>query len=102
MVCHAPGKKIKKYIAYTLSIIVMPCAPVCHELHASQRFNDLRHMFLGPEHLGTPAGTEKPSYCTLPMFHPPRNLNDVVNGLGYISDDGHGFECKNPRQAFHV
>lgn len=59
----------------------------------------------GPEHAGTPAGTGQPSYCTLPMFHPARNPNDVVNGLGYISNDGHLFECNNPvvmQQAFHV
>ena len=39
------------------------------------------------------------------MFHPPRNPNDAVNGLGYISDDGHLFECNNPavmQQEFHV
>jgi len=59
----------------------------------------------GPEHAGTPTGTGQPSYCTLPMFHPPRNPNDAVNGLGYISNDGHLFECNNPvvmQQAFHV
>jgi len=39
------------------------------------------------------------------MFHAPRNPNDQVNGLGYISNDGHLFECNNPvvmQQAFHV
>jgi len=59
----------------------------------------------GPEHSGTPAAAGQPSYCTLPMFHPPRNPNDAVNGLGYISNDGHLFECNNPvvmQQAFHV
>jgi len=41
----------------------------------------------------------------LPMFHPSRNPTDPVNGLGYISNDGHLFECNNPvlmQQAFHV
>jgi len=41
----------------------------------------------------------------LPIFHPPKNPNDAVNGLGYISNDGHLFECNNPvvmQQAFHV
>ncbi|KAH9014402.1 hypothetical protein EDB85DRAFT_2295948 [Lactarius pseudohatsudake] len=60
----------------------------------------------GPEHLATAAGAPgQPSYCTLPMFHPPRNPNDPVNGLGYTSNDGHLFECRNPvvmQQAFHV
>jgi hypothetical protein len=39
------------------------------------------------------------------MFHSPRNRNDPVNGRGYISSDGHLFECSNPvvmQQAFHV
>ena len=60
---------------------------------------------LGPEHSGTPAGTGQPSYCTLSMFHPSKNPTDAVNGLGYISNDGHLFECNNPvvmQQAFHV
>ena len=61
--------------------------------------------YLGPEHLGTSAGAGQPSYCTLPIFHPSRNPTDAVNGLGYISNDGHLFECNNPvvmQQAFHV
>jgi len=38
------------------------------------------------------------------MFHPPRDPNGPVNGLGYISTDGHQFECDNPavQQAYHV
>lgn len=67
-----------------------------------------RHIFMtqsaysvGPEHS---TGSGQPSYCTLPIFHPPRSLDDPVDGHGYISDDGHLFEC-NPvvmQQAFHV
>ncbi|KAN0136209.1 hypothetical protein V8E53_006069 [Lactarius tabidus] len=61
----------------------------------------------GQEHHATAGspGPGQPSYCTLPMFHPPRNPNDPVNGLGYASNDGHLFECRNPvvmQQAFHV
>lgn len=60
----------------------------------------------GQEHSAPAAGGPgQPSYCTLPMFHPPRNPNDPVNGLGYTSNDGHLFECRNPvvmQQAFHV
>ncbi|KAI0290685.1 hypothetical protein BC826DRAFT_1176746, partial [Russula brevipes] len=40
----------------------------------------------GQEHLGTPASTGQPSYCTLPIFHPARNLTFSVNGLGYTSN----------------
>ncbi|KAI0302897.1 hypothetical protein B0F90DRAFT_1935607 [Multifurca ochricompacta] len=62
-------------------------------------------MCSGPEHSATAGVPGQPSYCTLPIFHPPRNLNDPVNGPGYISNDGHVFECRNPvvlQQAFHV
>ncbi|KAJ7583113.1 hypothetical protein C8J56DRAFT_202132 [Mycena floridula] len=54
----------------------------------------------GPEH----ALPNQPSYCTLPLFHPPQTSNQGI-GLGYLSNDGHVFTCKNPvvmRQAFHV
>ncbi|KIM92371.1 hypothetical protein PILCRDRAFT_417 [Piloderma croceum F 1598] len=59
----------------------------------------------GPEHCATATVAAQPSYCTLPMFHPPRNPNNAPAGLGYISNDGHLFSCKNPvimQQAFHV
>ncbi|KAI0294252.1 hypothetical protein B0F90DRAFT_1670558 [Multifurca ochricompacta] len=62
-------------------------------------------MCSGPEHSAAPAGSGQPSYCTLPIFHPPMDPNSLVNGFGYISYDGHRFECNNPvvmRQAFHV
>ena len=67
-----------------------------------------RHTFMtqcaypvGPEHS---TGSGRPSYCTLPIFHPPRNLEDPVDGHCYISNDGHLFKC-NPvvtQHAFHV
>ncbi|KAJ6514882.1 hypothetical protein C8R47DRAFT_1275662 [Mycena vitilis] len=43
-----------------------------------------------------------PSHCTLAIFHPPAR---AAAGLGYLSNDGHVFNCKNPsvmQQAFHV
>ncbi|KAI0260328.1 hypothetical protein BC834DRAFT_901579 [Gloeopeniophorella convolvens] len=59
-------------------------------------------MCSGPEHA---ANNGQPSFCTLPMFHPPCNPNDPVTGLGYISNDGHMFDCRNPvvmQQAFMI
>ncbi|KAH9047481.1 hypothetical protein EDB83DRAFT_2317547 [Lactarius deliciosus] len=59
-------------------------------------------MCSGPEHSAT---SGQPSYCTLPLFHPPKRLEDPVNGSGYISSDGHLFDCRSPavmQQAFHV
>ncbi|KXN92377.1 hypothetical protein AN958_06995 [Leucoagaricus sp. SymC.cos] len=58
----------------------------------------------GPEHAATSTQPAQPSYCTLPLFHPPHATNQVT-GLGYVSNDGHLFSCKNPvvmQQAFHV
>ncbi|KAI9434837.1 hypothetical protein H4582DRAFT_1855657 [Lactarius indigo] len=70
------------------------------------RFMTRNRIYTGPEHSAAAAGGPgQPSYCTLPMFHPPRNPNDPVTGLGYTSNDGHLFECRNPvvmQQAFHV
>ncbi|TFY74324.1 hypothetical protein EWM64_g9688 [Hericium alpestre] len=60
---------------------------------------------LGPEHNATATAPAQPSYCVLPMFHQPRAANAAVTGLGYISNDGHQFACRNPvvmQQAFHV
>ena len=39
------------------------------------------------------------------MFHPPMNAANAPAGLGYMSNDGHHFECKNPvgiQHAFHM
>jgi hypothetical protein len=83
----------------------MPCALVIYGGDISRLVGDLHCVYSGPEHLGTSGSTGQPSYCTLPMFHPAKNLNDPVNGLGYTSNDGHLFECNNPvvmQQAFHV
>ncbi|KAJ7698920.1 hypothetical protein B0H17DRAFT_1049693 [Mycena rosella] len=54
------------------------------------------------EHAGTATNPPHPSYCTLPLFHLPATR---TAGLGYLSNDGHVFNCKNPsvmQQAFHV
>ncbi|KAK0239018.1 hypothetical protein EDD85DRAFT_769081 [Armillaria nabsnona] len=58
----------------------------------------------GPEHAGDTTNPAQLSYCTLPLFHPPETSDEQV-GLGYLSNDGHVFSCKNPvllQQAFHV
>ncbi|KAJ7066394.1 hypothetical protein C8F01DRAFT_1123111 [Mycena amicta] len=54
------------------------------------------------DHAGDGTGAPNPSYCTLPLFHPPATR---ATGLGYLSNDGHVFSCKNPtvlQNAFHV
>ena len=73
-------------------------------LHSALKSHDI-----GQEHLaaagGPGPGPGQQSYCTLSMFHRPRDLNAPVTSLGYTSNDGHLFECTNPavmQQAFHV
>ncbi|KAG0701346.1 hypothetical protein DFH29DRAFT_990130 [Suillus ampliporus] len=62
-------------------------------------------MCSGPEHTAAAGNAAQPSYCTLPLFHPPMDPNNAQVGLGYVSNDGHLFSCRNPvimQQAFHV
>ena len=65
---------------------------------------NLRH--LGPEHTVDVGGANaQPSRCLLSMFHPPMDVANAPVGLGYVSNDGHHFGCRNPivmQQAFHV
>ncbi|KIO18763.1 hypothetical protein M407DRAFT_224787 [Tulasnella calospora MUT 4182] len=60
----------------------------------------------GPEHQATATAPARPSFCTLPIFHPPHPINWQAPGnSAYVSGDGHSFGCPNPnnlRQAFHV
>ncbi|KAG2340343.1 hypothetical protein BDR05DRAFT_889963 [Suillus weaverae] len=62
-------------------------------------------MCSGPEHTAAAGNAAQPSYCTLPLFHPPMDPNNAPVGLGYVSNDGHLFSCRNPvimQQAFHL
>ncbi|KAJ3555965.1 hypothetical protein NM688_g2286 [Phlebia brevispora] len=63
-------------------------------------------MCAGPEHQADANGPATPSYCNLPMFHPPLPVGQAPpGGIGYVSSDGHHFSCRNPaqlQQAFHV
>jgi hypothetical protein len=81
-----------------------PCAQVCLDADKLP-LRDLNRINIGSEHSGTTDNPGQPSYCTLPMFHQPRNTYEPFEGLGYTSTDGHTFECTNPvvlQQAFHV
>jgi hypothetical protein len=62
-------------------------------------------MCSGPEHTAAEGNAAQPSFCTLPLFHIPMDPNTPLESLGYISNDGHHFSCRNPvvmQQAFHV
>ncbi|KAG8956419.1 hypothetical protein FRC03_010886, partial [Tulasnella sp. 419] len=59
----------------------------------------------GKEHEATSSAPARPSFCTLPIFHPPQPPDWTGAGNGYVSGDGHAFSCVNPNtmnQAFHV
>ncbi|KAG8924163.1 hypothetical protein FRC02_010615 [Tulasnella sp. 418] len=59
----------------------------------------------GKEHEATSSAPARPSFCILPIFHPPQPLDWTGVGNGYVSKDGHAFSCANPntlRQSFHV
>ncbi|KIO18766.1 hypothetical protein M407DRAFT_83596, partial [Tulasnella calospora MUT 4182] len=60
----------------------------------------------GPEHEAIGNAQARPSYCTLPIFHPPQPLDwNAAGNASYVSNDGHSFGCPNPnnlRQSFHV
>ena len=62
--------------------------------------------FKGPEHTAEVGGANaQPSRCTLALFHVPMDAANAPVGLGYVSNDGHHFGCRNPivmQQAFHV
>ncbi|KAF8270131.1 hypothetical protein EI94DRAFT_1572248, partial [Lactarius quietus] len=69
-------------------------------------FPSLNLNYQGPEHTVEVGGANvQPSYCTLPMFHPPMDAASAPSGLGYVSNDGHHFQCRNPivlQHAFHM
>ncbi|KAF8488922.1 hypothetical protein F5888DRAFT_1622603, partial [Russula emetica] len=51
----------------------------------------------GPEHTVEVGGVNaQPSRCTLALFHAPIDASNAPAGLGYVSNDGHHFSCKNP------
>ncbi|KAI0292619.1 hypothetical protein B0F90DRAFT_1671124 [Multifurca ochricompacta] len=51
----------------------------------------------GPEHYVEEGGVNaQPSRCTQALFHAPMDGADAPSGIGYVSNDGHHFTCKNP------
>jgi hypothetical protein len=81
----------------------MQCARVCRGADKLVHAHVPHFSYAGPEH-SKAAGSGQPSYCTLPLFHPPRRLDEPVRVRGYISNDGHLFDCTSPTviQTFHV
>lgn len=61
-------------------------------------------VYPGLEHTVDVGGANmQPSHCTLPMFHPAIDAANAPAGIGYVSIDGHHFNCIIPmQQAFHI
>jgi len=102
-VCQVVSKPpIRNFRKLTGASIVITCAVVSPFTPVHNVTGESRPP--GPEHQATATNPAQPSYCTLPTFHPPAST-DQATGLGYVSNDGHVFGCRNPvvlRQAFHV
>ncbi|CUA74250.1 Sterol 3-beta-glucosyltransferase [Rhizoctonia solani] len=58
----------------------------------------------GPEHRANSSTPANPSYCTMAIFHKPVSSSTIPK-KGYVSTDGHVFECNNPfqdTQNYHI
>ena len=79
---------------------------MCPGNETSFAFSGIELNYQGPEHTIEGGGASaQPSYCTLSMFHPPMSAANAPARFGYVSCDGHHFECRNPvgmQHAFHV
>ncbi|KAG8939992.1 hypothetical protein FRC04_005697 [Tulasnella sp. 424] len=59
----------------------------------------------GPEHAPSASNSTGPSYCTLPIFHPPLLEWEEGDPSEHVSNDGHHYKCPDPATlipAFHV
>lgn len=94
------ASKSSKIFANRYNHKVIQCAGVRQSPNVSKIIDELVH--LGPEH----ADMASHSFCTQNIFHAPLALGTVPdNALGYVSHDGHSYDCKDPallHQSFHV
>ncbi|KIO19090.1 hypothetical protein M407DRAFT_83249, partial [Tulasnella calospora MUT 4182] len=59
----------------------------------------------GPEHEASADREANPSYCVLPIFHPPQLQWDAMESGRHVSRDGHLFHCPDPTTItplFHI
>ena len=70
---------------------------MCPGNDTSYSFSGIKLYHQGPEHsIEVGRANAQPSLCTLPMFHPCMDTEKAPAGLGYVSNDGHHFACRNP------
>lgn len=64
------------------------------------------YLVTGEEHQANNNTPARPSFCNMPIFHAQATAADLTaSELGYVSQDGHLYGCKNPatmQQAFHM
>lgn len=71
----------------------------------SLRTSDFLGMAEGREHESSTGNFAGPSYCTLPIFHPPPIESGISEISQHVSNDGHRFNCPDPATLipiFHV
>ena len=87
-------------------LLAMQCAEVCAIWTGKFPTGFTWAAFPGPEHEANADRQAQPSKCTQPLFHAPLPLlHPLPESTGYISKDGHHFDCVNPAallQAFHM
>ncbi|KAH9029425.1 hypothetical protein EDB85DRAFT_1867188 [Lactarius pseudohatsudake] len=95
----------KDWITHGLHWRRMAGSPDPYPREDQANFAKCDAMCPGPEHTVEVGGANaQPSRCTLSMFHLDVNAANAP-ALGYVSNDGHHFGCRNPivmQQAFHV
>ena len=79
---------------------------MCPGKNKAYAVSNVKLNYQGSEHTANVGGVNaKPSRCTLPIFHLPMDVASAPAGLGYVSNDGHHFTCRNPivtQHAFHM
>ncbi|PVF98805.1 hypothetical protein CPB86DRAFT_757922 [Serendipita vermifera] len=64
-----------------------------YSMEEREEFSKCRFYCPGKEH-----NSNDPSYCVLPLFHPPADRSDIRPGC-YLSKDGHIYECEDPTSS---
>jgi len=93
--------RLQRYTMLLLECVgvmrALTCCPDPYSQAHQTEFALCDHMCCGDEHKSSPGYTARPSYCTQPIFHAP--VQQSAQTSGYVSSDGHTFDCANPARA---
>jgi hypothetical protein len=80
-------------VNYYISLLLDP--------YSVQEFTKCDHEC--PDEKHHKSGSKTKSFCELQLFHAPLDpRSKPPNNYGYISLDGHHFNCESPNTAFHI